>query len=327
MARGEPLIRQWSLLKALQAHRFGISSNELAERLECSKRQILRDLNLLQEVGFPISYEVRDYGKRFWKLSPYFLEREELMLSATEMLSLFVGQKLLAPLAGTQVGSGVATALEKIKAILPKKALTYFGDLDSMLLVKNVAYPNYSGLNKEIRITNQAIAEEKVLKIRYKSVGKDRLLETEFHPYGLIFLGVSLYCVGHVEKYDEVRTLKFTRFAGVRITDKLFDRPLEFSLEEYTKGSFGIISSGELQTIKVKFTGWAATSIRELRWHASQTIIEEAQDYVVAQFELSDTTEFKRWLLGFGRHAKVLKPSKLASEITEELADALRAYG
>ena len=53
MARGEPLIRQWNLLKALQAHRFGIDAGELAERLECSKRQVQRDLGVLRKVGLP----------------------------------------------------------------------------------------------------------------------------------------------------------------------------------------------------------------------------------------------------------------------------------
>ena len=37
MARGEPLIRQWNLIKALQAHRFGISADQLAARVGCSK--------------------------------------------------------------------------------------------------------------------------------------------------------------------------------------------------------------------------------------------------------------------------------------------------
>jgi predicted DNA-binding transcriptional regulator YafY len=53
MSRGEPLIRQWNLLKALQAHRLGIGANELAERLECTKRTIQRDLSVLQQAGYP----------------------------------------------------------------------------------------------------------------------------------------------------------------------------------------------------------------------------------------------------------------------------------
>ena len=148
MSRGEPLIRQWNLLKALQAHRFGIGTDELAERLGCAKRTVQRDLNVLQQAGFPISFEQRDFGKRFWELAPHFIEREELMLSVTEMLSLFLSRQVLSPLAGTQFGDGLATALDKIKAFLPARALDYFDDLDENLLVKVVGSHDYSGQDK-----------------------------------------------------------------------------------------------------------------------------------------------------------------------------------
>ena len=65
MARGEPLIRQWNLIKALQAHHFGISADELSARVGCSKRQVQRDLNILQQVGFPISFEQLDFGRKY----------------------------------------------------------------------------------------------------------------------------------------------------------------------------------------------------------------------------------------------------------------------
>ena len=50
------------------------------------------------------------------------------------------------------------------------------------------------------------------------------------------------------------------------------------------------------------------------------------ENCVVASFELSDATEFKRWLLGFGRHAVVLTPRPFASEMAEELARAIAGY-
>lgn len=327
MARGEPLIRQWNLLKALQAHRFGIGVDELAARLECTKRTVQRDLNVLQQSGFPISHEARDFGKRFWKLAPHFLEREELMLSVTEMLSLFLSRQILSPLAGTQFGDGLATALEKIKAFLPARALNYFDDLDENLLVKTVAKHDYSGQDKEIRIINQAMADGRVLKVRYRSASKGRAIDTRFHPYGLVFFGMNLYCIGHLEAYDEVRTLKVARFLGVELTGDTFEKPRTFSLRAWTHGAFGVFGPGKFQTIKVRFTGWAATNVREHTWHPSQKAIKDTDKELVATFELSDTTEFKRWLLGYGRHAKVAAPKELAMEIADELQQARDVYG
>ncbi|MEA3367115.1 MAG: hypothetical protein U9R68_03255 [Planctomycetota bacterium] len=44
MPRSQPLVRQWNLLKSLQAHRFGVATGKLADRPAISKRQVQRDL-------------------------------------------------------------------------------------------------------------------------------------------------------------------------------------------------------------------------------------------------------------------------------------------
>ena len=327
MARGEPLIRQWNLLKALQANYFGLSAEELADRLDCSKRQIQRDVKVLQLVGFPAYYEDRDLGKRFWRMSPKILDQQGLLLSVIEMISLFVSRQLLSPLAGTQFGDGLASALDKIKAVLPGKALEHFQGLDETLLVKLGPRHDYSGQDKEIRILNQAIAERRVLAIRYHSASKGGEFDAEFYPYGLVFFGTSLYCIGHLAEYGEVRTLKVDRFRGVSLTGRTFQRPTDFSLKTYLDGGFGIFAPGQLQTIRARFTGWAATNVREQQWHPTQRIVKDGGEQLVAQFELSDTTEFKRWLLGYGPCAVVLKPKELAEAVKADLAAAMAGYG
>ncbi|MCG3178270.1 MAG: hypothetical protein BIFFINMI_00596 [Phycisphaerae bacterium] len=326
MARAEPLFRQWNLLKTLQAFHFGQTEDDLAKRLECCKRTVQRDLNVLQQIGFPVFHETGEYGKRFWRLEAKALDHDGLTLSMTEMLSLYLSQQLLAPLAGTQFGDGLNTALEKIKALLPKSALGHFFD-DRTLLVKNLPGQDYSGKDKEIAIINKAMAEGRVLKVRYHSLSKGKDFDATFHPYGLVFLGTNLYCIGLLVEYGEVRTLKVSRIVGVQMTAQVFERPSNFSLRAYTHGSFGIFTSSKFQTIRARFTGWAATSLREQRWHTSQKIVKDTKDGVVAEFELSDTTEFRRWILGFGGQATIISPKSLAAAIQSELKATCGAYG
>ena len=183
MARGDNLFRQWELIKVLQAHRFGVSTEELASRLECNKRTVQRDLGVLQDI-FPISYEQRDRGKRFWKLASGAIESEQLQLTMTEMLSLFLSQQLLSPLAGTQFGDGLQTAIQKIRALLPARALDYFEGLDDVFFIKNLARHDYSGQDKDIRILNEAILNRRAVRVVYHSASKGREVISELHPYG-----------------------------------------------------------------------------------------------------------------------------------------------
>jgi predicted DNA-binding transcriptional regulator YafY len=327
MARGEPLVRQWNLLKALQAHRAGVATDDLAARLGCSRRQVQRDLGVLKSVGFPIERQERDFGKRFWRLAPQFVESEGLVLSLTETVSLYLARQMLAPLAGTPFGDGLVSAFDKIKAILPHEALLHFGDLDETLLVKSMARPDYTGREKEIAILNRAILDGRVVRVRYLSAGKGREWDARFRPYGLVYFGTDLYAIGHIEEYGEVRTLKLARIRGVQMTGEAFERPADFSLAAYLDGSFGIFSPGRLQTVEVRFTGWAATSVREHEWHPSQAVVQDAGGALTVRFRLSDTRELKRWLLGYGRHAVVVRPASLRADLREEICAACAGYG
>jgi len=327
MARGESLIRQWNLLKILQAHRYGITVDELVERLECSRRQVQRDISVLQRAGFPIDFEEHDFNRRHWKLSPRFIERENLILSVTEMLSLYLSQQLLAPLAGTQFGDGLRSAMDKIKALLPDSSLSYFGNLGDAVLVTGSPFHDYSQQSKEIGIVNRGVSEGRALRIWYAPPGRESF-EALFQPYGIVLLGAALYCVGRLIRGNsaDLRKLKVSRFTGVELTEQKFVRPESFSLESCMEGGFGIYTAGRPQVVRLRLTGWAATSIREQQWHASQKVVSDTGDCLVAEFRLTSSPEFRRWVLGFGRFAVVLRPRSLAAEIAEELAAASGAY-
>jgi len=68
MPRGEQVLRHWNVLRTLQARGRGVPLRDLAEEFEVSERTIQRDLELLEELGFPIQHDDDVHGKRFWRL-------------------------------------------------------------------------------------------------------------------------------------------------------------------------------------------------------------------------------------------------------------------
>jgi predicted DNA-binding transcriptional regulator YafY len=325
MARGDVLFRQWELIRTLQSYRFGVSIDELAERIECNRRTIQRDLAALQDI-FPIQYELGHRGKKVWKLDSKAITSDQLELTLTETLSLFLSQQLLLPLAGTQFGDGLDSALKKIRALLPARALNYFEDLDETLLVKYLGQHDYSDQTEDLRLINEAIRTESALRIHYLRSEAGKKMISEFHPYGLMLYQASLYCVGYLVKSEAVRSLKITRIDQVNRLKKQFTRPDDFSLAKFAKNSFGVFNSGDQTKIKALFTGWAARSVRETMWHSSQKIVRDSKGTVTATFEVTGIVEFKRWALGFGRLCQVLRPDSLASELQDEFAAALENY-
>ena len=99
---------------------------------------------------------------------------------------------------GTQLDDGLATALEKIKTLLSKRAMYHFENIHENVFVKSIARHDYSAQDKEIAILNRAIDESRAVKVHYKSARNGKTFESLMHPYGLVVYGTDLYCIGRL---------------------------------------------------------------------------------------------------------------------------------
>lgn len=325
--RGTPLLRHWQLLERLQRTQIGLTFDQIADEFEYGRRQVQRDLETMMDAGLPIAFEVREHGRKYWRAKADFTQQPELNLSSTEILSLLLSQQMLAPLAGTLFGDGLATGLRKIQTRLPANVMEYFKEFRDVVLVKEAGLSDYSLARQVIDKLTHAISENIELQIVYKAPKDGKSFRDSFWPYRLILNENSLYCIGRLVERDHVRTLKVIRFEHIKLTSKHFPRPRDFHLDEYLNGSFGIVYSGERQKVRVKLTDWAAVTVREQKWHPTQRIIQDNGTSLVVEFELANTVEFQRWVLSYGRHATVLEPVALARELAEELAAARTTYG
>ena len=105
-----------------------------------------------------------------------------------------------------------------------------------------------------------------------------------------------------------------------------FQRPEDFDLQQHLAKSFGVYHGDGDMKIKVRFAPAVARYVCESNWHESQKLTPQKDGGVLAEFELSDTEEIKRWIMSFGQHAVVLEPESLRDEIVQELKSLLVAY-
>ncbi len=341
MTRGKQLYRQWQLLKTLQTRGEGYSLAELGEHFGVSSRTLQRDIEMLREVGLPITYDEDDFGKRLWRLPYDFLKAGPLTLTLTEAVTLHLTEKLMEPLVGTHYADALDEIMAKLRQIMPRSAFEHFAGLDRLIHVRRTGLTHYGDYREVIRLLETSAHEEQSVKVTYKALGRPEPYTTLFDPYGLVYYDGDLFVIGRSHVAGAVRLFKVSRIQSAEGTGEVFKTPSGFDLEDAFRNSFGIfLAGGRTYPVTVRFAGIAADLVEERTWHDSQkthhqppedTLFEadrQTSDCVVAKFGLCKATlvEFKRWIKGFGDLAEVLDPDWLRAELHEELKAAAQVY-
>src|SRR4051812_5943543 len=100
MPEEPPLRRQWILLKALASRHYGLTVRGMAAEVGVSEKTIRRDLDTFRSVGFPLEETVGEYGRKTWRIKEDG-NHPPLSFSFDEAIALYLGRRLLEPLAGT----------------------------------------------------------------------------------------------------------------------------------------------------------------------------------------------------------------------------------
>lgn len=335
MSRGAQINRHWRLLLTLQRRGQGLTLRELADEFDVSERTLQRDFEALQEVGIPIEHEADEIGRRFWRLPADFLRTSPLVISLTEAISLHLAEHLFAPLAGTQFAAGLQSTLAKIRSLLPARALEYFRALDQTVHVRRVGVTDYAAHADTIATLTTAVSAQRIVELTYQSLWRADRYGTRFDPYGLVFFDGDLFAIGRSHRAGAVRVLKISRISAATLTADVFERPADFDLAAFFRGSFGIVQArGEPLDIEVRFRGPGAALVEERIWHESQQLewlpapetlfepLSEQPEELRATFRLANVVEFKRWLRGFGDTAEIVRPAWLRAEFRAELLAA-----
>lgn len=319
------LRRQWALLRALASRHLGLSIRQMTDELGVTGRTIRRDLDVFRRVGFPLEEAVGDYGRKTWRIRGA-RDQPPLAFTFDEAIALYLGRRLLEPLAGTPFGDAAQQAFQKIRAVLGAGALEYVGRFSTAFHETGVGLRDYASKSELIEGLRVAIEDGKEARVLYRSEGAPEATGRDVHPYGMIYHRGALYLVALAPKDGKIKHYKVDRIEEVEV-GRAAPRPEGFDLSTHMASAFAAYrGDGEPTEVRVRFGPAAARYVQESSWHASQRVTPQPDGSVVAEFRISGTEEIKRWILGFGARAVVLEPESLRLEIARELRDLAAAY-
>ena len=325
--RNAEVIRQWNVLRELEASRRGTIAG-LARKTKVTTRTIRRDLEALQTAGFPIYDELID-GKRYWKLDTRpFKTLGDTGFTLSELCALYFSRTVLECLAGTPFQQELASAFGKFEAVLTPRMRQFLDRLPDVLQAKGEPAKKRRGgkVDETIARLIDATLRQRQATIRYHSFSSKRTKDYLVEPYRLLYAQGGLYLFAYVPEYEQIRTFAVERIERLSVLETTFEPTQELAPELWAH-SLGIgIGQGPPQQVEVEFAPQIAPYVREREWHPSQQTIDRPDGGLLLSLEVCVDQGLRSWILGFGALARVLTPAPLASDIAAELERARAGY-
>jgi predicted DNA-binding transcriptional regulator YafY len=317
--RNAEVIRQWRILKRIEAGRY-TTAQDLADEHGVTERTIRRDIEALQEAGFPL-YDERSEGRKVWRLVEGYKQRLTQTFTLAELSALYFSKNLMSFLGGAPFGSDLESAFAKIREALPARSLPYLARIQDLFSARPDPWKDYSDKQDVIAALIDAVLHQRQAIIEYFSFNSRRTKTYTIDPYRVVYYHGGLYLYARAHEYGEVRTFAVERIEKIEVRDQTFESPQDFSVAEYAKGAFGI-AGGKPEAVEVVFDAEMAGYIRERVWHESQSMEDGPGGSVVLRMNVSPGFELQAWVKGFLPHVKVVKPASLRSAIAKDLEAA-----
>jgi predicted DNA-binding transcriptional regulator YafY len=321
--RNAEVIRQWKILKRIEAGRY-TTAQDLADEHGVTERTIRRDIEALQEAGFPL-YDERVDGRKIWRLVEGYKQRLTQTFTLAELSALYFSKNLMSFLGGAPFAQDLESAFGKIKEALPARSLPYLARVQELFAARPDPWKDYSGKQDVIHSLIDAVLHQRRASIAYFSFKSRRTKSYTVDPYRLVYYHGGLYMYARAHEYGDVRTFAVERIETIEVLDETFEIPADFNISEHSRAAFGM-TGGKPEPVEVVFEPKAATYVRERVWHESQELEEGPGDSLTLRMSVHPGPELKAWVKGYLPHVRVIKPASLRDEIAQELDQARKTF-
>lgn len=285
-------------------------AEEIADHFEISLRTVYRDIAALSEAGVPI---IAEAGVGYSLLKGYFMP--PVMFTAEEASALFMGSELVEHLTDPSLQAQMQSAIHKIRSVLPRDHQDRLDRLKGSTALL-IAPPR--GREKSQAVLTQiqsALAQRRLLKLEYRTNGREEHTSREVEPLGLIYYSGHWHLIAYCRMRQDMRDFRTDRIAALGL-GSTFTRRSGFSVHEYIRSRHQ-----ESDTIEVtlKFTGYAVDRARR-SWFAGIAEERKTNDGVIMSFPTCGLEWLAAWLLCFGTDVEVVEPPALKAMVAEKAA-------
>lgn len=288
--------------------------NFTGKRGGIKRRQLFDDIKFMEsESGYSIPLEKIPDGKRkYYRYSDKNFSINKQPISQAEAEQLKDTIMMLNRFKGLPQFDWMEEVLARFEDTFKLKA-----DIDSVVGFEQNPY--LRGIEHFTALFN-AIINKQSIKVAYKpSFGESQ--NYIIHPYYLKQYNNRWFLFGLSQRKEQNKLMnmaidRIVSFEPIAIP---YIKNEEIDFTEFFDDVIGVTvpSHGKVETIRLKIDKKRYSYIETKPIHATQTVKEKGDDYVVIELKLITNYEFETLLLGFADSVEVIEPQSLRNTITE----------
>ncbi len=299
------------------------NARSLAEEYEgVSPRTIKRDIEWLRDFHqAPIEYS---HGRQGYYYSEDDFTLPALRISESELFSIAIADQALAQYRNTPVYERLRSVFDRITELLPEKVTVEAQWLYSRFSI----FEEPRALIEEAvwKDAMEGLRESRCIQYNYTAPGYSESVDRTLQPYHAVCHKGQWYLIGYEEVKEEIRIFAFSRMSNVRVTERTFSIPEDFSIDDFVDRNLGVFARQQSYRILLRIAPEVSTFFTEKIWHRKQRLKKNPDRSLELSFPTNQLEEVMYWVLSWGEHVVAIEPKELVEMIRARLEKTMEHY-
>lgn len=332
MSRNDQASRILRIISLLEQSSEGMPVPEIMSSLtdqgfSCTRRTIYRDLEAIQNCGFPVENSDSGADSGIWRLSKLKTFGTKVVVTYEELLALFLARESLKVYEGTSLYKSLESFFHKFEEMLGATSLLILKDFCTSIGFKSKSQWANNVPKSFLDELHRATSEGFKVKVKYLAVSGTTagvVSERLIGPECVYFADSGAYIVAKDFDKDAIRVFSLSRIKEVSVLADSYVSSID-SPETYFAENFGVFSGGVVTEVKINIEAPHASYVQERKWHKSQKI-EVLDKSVLLTLHVKVNDELVGWVLSLGASATVIEPESLKAKLLEQLDNIKSNY-
>lgn len=304
--------RVTAILIQLQSRKI-VKAQEIADRFKISLRTVYRDVKTLEEAGIPI---IGEAGVGYSIMEGYRLP--PVMFTKEEATAFLTAEKIIEKFTDASTEASYKSAMYKVRAVLRSSEKDLLENMEQHIEVLRPVLPfEEDNARDKLQPFLKSIADQRVIKIKYKAFHSEELTERLIEPIGIFYSSGYWHAIAFCRLRMDYRDFRADRIQSIQTTDEQYNTEHP-SLKTYLEK---IMQQQQLEKIILEVDKEAAKYLQAQKLYYGFVSEHAVENEKIEMTFLSAHREgFIRWYLTFADHATLVYPASLKAHVQKYVA-------